>query len=48
MLHVCDYIEIHGCPMHYAGSRGKKIDILKIKYNTHLTNEQKDSLSFDI
>ena len=30
MLHVCDYIERHGCPMNYDGSRSDYFAKLKI------------------
>ena len=48
MLHVVDYIERHGCPMNYDGSRGENFGKLKIKDNARLTNKQKDTLNFDI
>ena len=48
MLHVVDYIQRHGCPMNYDGSRGENFGKLKIKDNARLTNKQKDTLNFDI
>ena len=48
MLHVCDYIQRHGCPMNYDGSRGENFGKLKIKDNAKLTNKQKGTLNFDI
>ena len=34
VLHVIDYITIHGCPMNYDGSRGESFGTFKIKDNT--------------
>ena len=48
MLHVCVYIERHGCPMNYNGSRGDFFGKPKIKDSILLTNKQKDALNFDI
>ena len=41
MMHVCDYIKIHGCPINYDGSRGEIFVKLKIKDNAKLTNNKK-------
>ena len=48
MLHVCDYIKRHGCPMNYDGSRGDIFGKLKMIDNSKLTNKQKVTLNFDI
>ena len=48
MLHITDYIERHGCPMNYDGSRGENFGKIKIKDNARLTNKQKDTLNYDI
>ena len=48
MLHIVDYIIIHGCPMNYDDSCGDNFGKLKIKDNTKLTNKQKDAVNFDI
>ena len=48
MLHVVDYIERHGCPMNYDGSRGENIGKTKIKDNAKRTNQQKHTLYYDI
>ena len=48
MLHVVDYIIIHGYAMDYDGSRGDNFGKLQIKDNAKITNTQKDVLNFDI
>ena len=48
MLHIVDYIQRHGCPLNYDGSRGENFGKLKIKDNAKLTNKQKENLNFDI
>ena len=48
MLHVCDYIQNHGYPMNYDGSRGENAGKLKITYNVKLTHKQKGILNFGI
>ena len=39
MLHFVDYIQRHGCPINYDGSRGENFGKLKIKDNARLTNK---------
>ena len=41
MLHVCDSIERHECPMNYDGSRGDTFGKLKMKNNAKLNNFKK-------
>ena len=48
MLHVCDYIERHGSPLNYDGSRGENFGKVKIKDNAKLTRKQKGAFNFDI
>ena len=48
MLHIVDYVNRHGCPMNYNGSRGESIGKTKIKDNTKLTNQQKHTLHYNI
>ena len=48
MLHLVDYIIRHGSPMNCDGSRGENFGKTKIKDNAKLTNQQKDTLNFDI
>ena len=48
MLHVVDYIERHGCPMNYDGSRCENTGKTKIKDNAKRTNQQKHTLHYDI
>ena len=48
MLHVCDYIERHGTPLNYDGSRGENFGKVKIKDNAKLTRKQKVAFNFDI
>ena len=48
MLHVCDYIERHGSPLNYDGSRGEIFGKVKIKDNAKLTRKQKSAFNFDI
>jgi len=48
MLHVCDYIQRHGSPLNYDGSRGENFGKVKIKDNAKLTRKQKGAFNFDI
>ena len=48
MLHVCDYIERHGTPLNYDGSRGENFGKVIIKDNAKLTRKQKVAFNFDI
>ena len=48
MLHVCDYIQRHGSPLNYDGSRGENFGKVKIKDNAKLTRKQKGVFNFDI
>ena len=40
MLHICDYIERHGSPLNYDGSRGENFGKVKVKDNAKLTNKR--------
>ena len=48
MLHLCDYIQRHGSPLNYDGSRGENFGKVKIKDNAKLTRKEKVVLNFDI
>ena len=48
MLHICDYIQRHGSPLNYDGSRGENFGKVKVKDNAKLTNKNKDTLNLDI
>ena len=48
MLHICDYIQRHGSPLNYDGSRGENFGKVKIKDNAKLTRKEKVVLNFDI
>ena len=48
MLHICDYIQRHGSPLNYDGSRGENFGKVKIEDNAKLTRRQKVVLNFDI
>ena len=41
MLHLCDYIQRHGSPLNYDGSRGENFGKVKIKDNAKLTRKDK-------
>lgn len=48
MLCIVDYIPRYGCSLNSDGSRGENLNKLRIKYNTELTNKEKDRLNFEI
>ena len=48
MLHLCAYIQRHGSPLNYNGSRGEDFGKVKIKDNAKLIRKQKGVFNFDI